>query len=38
MMKKTYETPTLEQVSFATEEVAIILPGDNLSNLREMPM
>ena len=37
-MKKTYETPNLELTSFATEEITIILPGDNLSGLREKPM
>ena len=37
-MKKTYETPNLEQTCFTTEEVTIILPGDNLSGLREKPM
>ena len=37
-MKKTYETPNLELTSFTTEEITIILPGDNLSGLREKPM
>ncbi len=37
-MKKTYETPALEQTNFTTEEVTIILPGDSLSGLREKPM
>ena len=37
-MKKTYEAPIVEQTSFTTEEVTIILPGDNLSGLREKPM
>ena len=37
-MKKTYEAPQIEQIRFATEDIAIVLPDDDLSGLRAMPM
>ncbi len=37
-MKKTYEVPQIEEISFVTEDIAIVLPDDDLSGLRAMPM
>ena len=32
-MKKNYEAPLAEEVSFATEDITIVLPDDDLSGL-----
>lgn len=31
-MKKFYESPELEQVSFSTEDITIVLPDDDLDS------
>ena len=37
-MKKIYQVPQVDQISFVTEDIAIVLPDDDLSGLRAMPM